>query len=128
MMKQRLIVCVVLGLLGLTLGSVLWATTETSQIEITVSPKVLVLGSAAVWVTVHTDMRFSAVDVDTVGLTLNGVPVTIIKSDARGYLVAKFNSEQVKDIVDVPDATLTLTGATADGVEFSGTDTIAVRL
>jgi len=49
------------------------------------------------------------------------------KADCRGELVAKFDEAAVKAIVEPPSATLTLTGMTIDGDEFSGSDTVKVR-
>lgn len=95
------------------------------QAEITVSPQTLVLSSkSTAWVSVHTNLPFSSVA--SASVELDGIPVAWVKSDARGYFVAKFQIGQVKGIVAPPSAELTLSGTLKDGESFSGSDTIAV--
>jgi hypothetical protein len=77
-----------------------------------------------VWVTVHADISYSSVS--SLSVTLNGVPVTYTKSDARGDLVAKFVDESIKGIVAPGNVQLTLSGTTKSGDSFSGTDTVRV--
>ena len=98
---------------------------DTEVIVITISPKTIIIGSDAEWVTVHTNIPYYKVDRST--LILNGIKVAWTKSDAKGNLVAKFDFTKVENIVNPPQATLTLTGSTNDGVSFSGSDTVAVR-
>jgi len=95
------------------------------EIDITVTPKALVLGSEGTLVTVHTNIAYYSVD--TASLTLNGIPIAWTKSDARGQLVAKFNQDDVKEIVAPPSVELVLSGLTTDGTSFSGMDTIVVK-
>ncbi len=95
------------------------------EITIKVTPRVLVLDSEGTLVTVHTDIAYYAVD--TASLTLNGIPIAWTKADARGNLVAKFNQDDVKDIVAPPSVALELSGTTTDGTSFSGTDTIVIK-
>jgi hypothetical protein len=99
------------------------AATETVNIKI--SPNTIILGSDVVWVTVHTNIPLSKVNCST--LALNDIPVAWTKADAKGNLVAKFHYAKVEEIVEPPQALLTLTGATKDGILFSGSDTVAVR-
>jgi hypothetical protein len=95
------------------------------EIDITVSPHVINIASASTVVTVHTDIAFSAVAGATV--ELNGIPIAWWKSDSRGYFVAKFVASEVKGIVEPgTTATLTLTGETKLGEEFSGSDEVDV--
>jgi hypothetical protein len=76
-------------------------------------------------VTVHTDIGYSAVDGASV--SLNGVEIAWWKSDARGNFVAKFSSNEVKDIVEAgTTATLTLEGVTKGGDEFHGSDDVKI--
>jgi len=114
-----LAVSVLIGLLTITASA--------ADIEITtkITPRALVLVSEGTVVTVHTDIAYYSVD--TASLTLNGIPISWTKSDARGQLVAKFNQDDVKNIVAPPSATLELSGTTKEGQSFSGTDTIAVK-
>jgi hypothetical protein len=95
------------------------------EISITVSPNVINIASASTVVTVHTDIAFSAV----VGASvyLNDVAIDWWKSDNQGNFVAKFEAEEVKGIVEPgTTAVLTLSGVTATGEEFSGTDEVQV--
>jgi hypothetical protein len=114
-----LAVSVLIGLISMT------ACAADLEIEIKVTPRVLVIDSEGTLVTVHTNIAYSAVD--TASLTLNGIPIAWTKSDARGQLVAKFNQSDVKDIVAPPSVLLELSGYTRSGESFSGTDTIAVK-
>ena len=97
----------------------------TEPVNIKISPNTIILESDVAWVTVHTNIPLSRVDCST--LVLNDIPVAWTKADAKGNLVAKFHHSKVEEIVEPPQATLTLAGATKDGVLFSGSDTIAVR-
>jgi hypothetical protein len=92
---------------------------------ITISPKTLFLGSEDTIVTVHSNIPYSTVD--TVSLTLNGIPAQFTKADACGDLVVKFSRADVKDIVEPGFAVLTLSGAFKDGSLFEASDTITVR-
>lgn len=118
--------CALIVMMVLAAGAgIVRAETEPVEIiEITVSPNTLFLDSAGVWVSVHTNIPYSAVE--TLSLQLNGIDVAWTKSDAQGQLVAKFNLDEVKSIVAPPSAELTLSGTTRDGVGFMGTDTIKV--
>ena len=98
---------------------------DSEAIQIKISPNTIILGSDVVWVTVHTNIPLSKVDCST--LELNDIRVAWTKADAKGNLVAKFHYSKVEAIVQPPQATLTLTGVTKDGVLFSGSDTVAVR-
>lgn len=119
----------VLGLLVMCLMAIISGTGSGTadaemKIEITVSPNTLNLESEGTWVTVHTDIPYGSVE--TLSLELNGIDVAWTKSDSKGYLVAKFNLDDVKGIIAPPDAELTLSGTTKDGISFEGTDIIEV--
>ena len=116
-------------LLALSVGSAFCAE---GDIEILVSPQTILLGSdQGEMVTVHADIPYSSVnDAAPLTLTLNGVPVNFIKSDARGDLVAKFLEDEVKAIFgddEPPTAVLTLSGITEDGTPFSGSDVVKIK-
>ena len=111
-------------LAGLVLTGPAVIADGADEIDIQVSPGVISLASKAEWVTVHADIPYSQVAGITV--TLNGVGVEFTKSDDRGYLVAKFNSGDVKDILEVGMVDLVLSGETWAGTPFTGTDTIKV--
>jgi len=94
------------------------------EITIDIAPNVLNLGSQGEVVTVHTNIAYGEVDVS--GLYLNDVLISGWKADDRGYFVAKFLMDDIKDQVDVGYCTFTLTGWTNGGDFFSGTQVIKV--
>ncbi|KPL05317.1 hypothetical protein AMJ85_11980 [candidate division BRC1 bacterium SM23_51] len=107
-----------------TTSNVFSDQTDVMSIDITVSPSTLALDSEGVWVTVHTDIAYSEVAGST--LKLNGIDVAWTKADARGDLVAKFSLDLVKEIVQPPQAELTLTGFCKDGTAIEGSDIVGV--
>ncbi len=137
---------ILLGLVSLCLvlfvgaGTVLGADTIT----IDVSPDVLGASSTGVYVTVHADIAYDAVNIDS--LTLNGeLQAVKTEEDLNGNLVAKFDLADVlalaldgDSISDSGDQgsqkgsasssplDLTFSGTTTEGSEFYGTDTIRI--
>jgi len=108
-------------------GIVLAQTT----IEISITPATLNLNEGVQEcddVTVHTNISYFDVNRET--LKLNDISVDYwTKYDDRYNLVVKFDRTEVKGIVASyvdEDVTLTLTGETLGGDEFTGTDTIRV--
>ena len=97
---------------------------DFEEIDIKVSPHTIVLSSQGVWVTVHADIPYNEVGKQV--LELNGVPFVFSKYDDRGDLVVKFNLDEVKDVVEPPEAELVLIGAKTDGSYFRGTETVRV--
>jgi hypothetical protein len=75
-------------------------------------------------VTVHTAIRFSAVDASS--LRLNGVAADGAWSDSRGNLVARFGEAEVEALVAPPSAVLTLEGMMKNGTVFAGSDAVRV--
>ena len=63
---------------------------------IDVSPNVLNLQSSGTVVTIHTNVDYNTVIASSV--FLNGIPISTYKSDDRGYFVAKFVMDEVKDL------------------------------
>lgn len=121
-MKKRI-------LSGLITLCVMLATAGTSsayEILIDVSPNILNLQSKGTVVTVHTNVDYNLVIASSV--FLNGVPISFYKSDDRGYFVAKFVMDEVKDLpLAIGELnTLLLLGATDDGLSFRGTQDIKV--
>jgi hypothetical protein len=117
-MKLSLASIVVLSVLGIS-------PLAAEAIDITVSPNVINIASQSEVVTVHTDIPYSAVSGATV--TLNGLNIYFWKSDNRGYFVAKFVAGEVKGIVEAgTTATLTLSGETRTGEDFSGSDNVRI--
>ena len=118
-------VLIVGGLVAIALASVSMVDgSDVMTIEVTVSPSTLTLTSQGQWVTVHTDIAYGAVEKTT--LELNGIAVAWTKADDRGYLVGKFNLDDVKDIVAPPSVELTMSGVLYDGIAFEGTDIVRV--
>ena len=118
-------------LFTLAVVSIIFAFTTTYSyafdIEIDVSPNVLNLQSASTIVTVHTDIDYNLVVGGTV--FLNDVAIDWWKSDDRGNFVAKFDSNEIKNLVGLDIGnynTLTLTGDTSYGEAFTGTQDIMV--
>jgi hypothetical protein len=103
------------------------ATCYGYDIEIDVSPNVLNIQSKSIVVTVHTDIAYSLVVGSTV--FLNGVPINSWKSDDRGNFVAKFLSDEVKELdgLIIGDYNiLTLNGFTTGEEAFIGTQEVLV--
>ena len=97
------------------------------EISIDVAPSVVSLDSQGQVVTVHTDIAYGAVDAWSVAL--DGLGIQSWKTDNQGNFVAKFNLDDVKEMLRSKvgtDVVVTLTGVTKDGQKFSGTDTIKV--
>jgi len=124
-MKKKLLLAACL--LGLVSGLI--ATQAYSEgdrtVSIRVAPGTIALNSKGTWVTVHAGIRYAVVDAGTV--ELNGISARLCFADDRGNLVAKFTLEAIKEIVEPPTATLTLSGATKDGEAFSGSETVKVK-
>lgn len=101
-------------------------TSGDIMISIDVSPSVINLQSNGQVVTVHTDIKYSLVSGSTV--TLNGIEISWWKSDDRGFFVAKFQIDDIKNLpLNIGEYnTLTLSGITCDGTMFSGSQEIKV--
>jgi len=126
-MKRAIVSALVLCLgLGLFMGDAFSGARSEDPLGIAVSPQTLLLGAdQGGTVAVHTEIPYGSVN--RASLELNGIPVRSTKADACGDLVAFFSEAAVKEIVSVPSATLTLSGATKTGVPFAGSDTVQVR-
>ncbi len=120
---KAIALCSCLLFLGLSVNPAPCQDSEV-RIPIEVAPNVINLQSEGVWVTVHAEIPYSTVAGLTV--TLNEISVAYTKADNRGDLVAKFEIDQVKAILDVPNADLRLYGYTKDGNAFTGTASIGV--
>lgn len=102
-------------------GIVLAQTT----IEISITPATLNLYDVVdKCVTVHTNIGYA--EGNTYEWDLNGVEAAYTKADSRGYLVVKFDREEIAENVDLgEEVTLTLTGV-KDQTTITGEDTIRV--
>ena len=100
---------------------------KAQVVEIEVAPNVINIESRGTVVTVHTDISFGFVDVST--CYLNGIFIKSYKADSRGFFVAKFNIDDVKELEGLKINgmnTLILTGKEKDGNSFSGSQEIQV--
>ena len=99
---------------------------EDILINIQVSPNVLNLQNNGQVVTIHTNIGYS--DVVASSVSLNGVTISSFKADNRGFFVAKFLMDDIKDLPLNIDAlnTLCLEGSTKAGDFFFGTQEILV--
>ena len=124
--RHLLVVCCIALVAGLMSTG---ADEAAIDVEIVVAPNVLALGSAGVWVTIHTDIAYSAVDRSTCAVEVDetAVPVARTKSDDCGNLVVKVRQADVKDVVSPGLATVVLSGQTNGGSTFAGSDTIRVK-
>ncbi len=114
-----LLVCVGIGFTALSASA-------TEVVSVQVAPHMLLLSKVQSGeVTVHVGIPFSVVVESTI--FMNGVAVSWTKADDCGNLVAKFDEESVKAVVEAPSTTLTLIGTTTGGVDFSGSDTVKVK-
>lgn len=91
---------------------------------IVISPNTLKLSKNTACVTVHTNVPIGLVNCDS--LQLEEISPVLTKADSLGHLVAKFDDEAIKAIVQPGQATLTLSGLLADGSSFTASDTITV--
>ena len=124
-MKKRMLSVCMLAVLGMFVTQAYSGGYGDLAIEVEVAPQTLQLGAdQGGEVTVHTDIPLGLVIRSTV--ELSGLPAFSTYSDSCGQLAAKFSEEDVKSLVAVPSATLTLTGLTIDGISFAGSDTVRV--
>lgn len=124
-MRNAILWVWVLAMVVLGMGIVGAANTSTSdRITITISPSTLILSRFYPSVTVHTDLPYKEADVGS--LSLEGIRVQSTYTDALGFLVAKFDGDAVKAVVDPGKARLTLIGLRKDGTFFAGSDVINV--
>ena len=119
-MKRAALILLVLTLMLGGTSAVVYAEQE---IDIVISPNVINLKTTGTWVTIHADIPFSEVVEGSV--SLEGIPVSFIKEDDNGDLVAKFAIADVKAILSKGYVELTLEGVSTSG-DFLGVDIIRV--
>lgn len=115
--------------LGLVLFLALSATPASAEVaNITVEPHSLAMGSMGGSVSVHTDIDYSEGPWGPV--TLNDLPALYTKSDLCGNLVAKFDTEAVKGMVEEASGGLLVLSfsATGEDVTYTGTDTMNITV
>ena len=118
---MRLMVPVVCTVIMLVLPALVLA--ETVQIQ--VAPATIVLKAPCPHVTIHAEMPYSSVADNTV--QINGLDADATFPDDCGNLVARIAFEKITALVEPPEAQITLTGMTEDGVQFEGMDTVRVK-
>lgn len=101
------------------------APAQADTMEIVVSPSTLNLASNGGCVTIHAEIKFSAVD--RVELYVDGQAVGKLHTfaDSRGDLVVRCGLAMIKSMVSEGVARFDLTAYTAGGA-YTGTDTIRV--
>lgn len=100
---------------------------DTIEITIDIAPNVLNIGSSGTVYTVHTDIEYWLVDFDE--CYLNGILIKSWKSDDRGFFVAKFDINAVKNLDGLKIGemnTFTMIGKTNSGEDFIGSQDIMV--
>ncbi|MFC1811099.1 hypothetical protein ACFL03_00205 [Thermodesulfobacteriota bacterium] len=117
---------VCLFMLSLTAFSLAPKDCHAFEITIDVAPNVLSLQNNGQVVTVHTDIPYD--DVELTSVHINGVLIDSWESDVRGYFVARFVMNAIKNLpLVIGDYnTFTLVGKTFSDGEFSGSQDILV--
>ena len=119
--RMILLLALVMGISG---GVILAnKAADNDGICIVISPNTLKLSKNTACITVHSNIPIGIVDCDS--LQLGGIDPVLVKADSLGHLVAKFDNEALKAIVEPGQVTLTLTGLLVDG-PFAASDTITV--
>jgi hypothetical protein len=101
------------------------ASAQAAALDMAVSPSTLNLASNGGCVSIHAEIRYSAVE--RVELYVNGTEVSELTTfaDDRGELVVRCDLDMIKAMVSEGLATFDLTAHTQDGT-YTGTDTIRV--
>ncbi|MFW6163126.1 MAG: hypothetical protein ACODAJ_10195 [Planctomycetota bacterium] len=134
MRRALLWLCVVgVAMLGVTdaavAGPVSGDPAPPGEIAIQVSPGTIALEAQTVWLTIHADIPYAAVNPETVVVEVEGKVVdwTGMFADSQGDLVVKCPIDPAKDVVeDMASATVVLSGLTWASEAFVGADTVKV--
>ena len=121
--------CIIMLALGLLLAAPATAR-QYFDGTMLVSPNTFILDHMGLTVSIHTEVKASSVLKSSVvlhGVNEASIPPLYITSDLRGNLVAKFDSDDVKMIVEVPRTELSLSGFFDSGETFTLKASIAVR-
>ena len=119
----------VLGVVAAALASlvapgVLFADDAPTVIDIQIAPSTLNLSYEGECVTVHADIPFA--QVSSLNWCLNGVPAYLIKADACGDLVAKFDVDAIAAGLEPSNVVMTRTGEEGTSNAYIGTDEVRV--
>ena len=126
---RSLLVLVLAALLLPWPGSTSMASEEVEiAVDIQISPKTIVLFATRTgnWVTVHADIPYVDVDLES-PLTLNAVEAEFAKPDDYGDLVAKVRLTELRGELEPGLNVLLFEGHTTDGTPFAGSGTVFVR-
>ena len=97
--------------------------------SITVSPNVLILDKPGSSFSIHSNIDYSLVIIDSLELTADGENIDPFRASADdiGDLVIKVKRQVIQDIAKVGSMTITLTGDKIDGSVIDVSDTISVK-
>ena len=120
---MAMIVCLLAGLVSANKAS------GDDGDSITVSPRVLILGKLGSSFSIHSNIDYSSVVLDSLELTADGNDINTFRtsSDSIGDLVIKLKRQVIQDIATPGPMTFTLKGEKTDGEEFEASDTITVK-
>lgn len=134
MRRALLWLCVaMLGATGAAIsGPVSGDPAPEGEIAIQVSPGTIALNAQTVWLTIHANIPYGAVDPQWVVVEVQGTEVawTAMFDDSLGDLVVKCPIGPVRDLFgdddEVSSADVVLIGVTKGGEDFVGYDTVKV--
>ena len=128
--------CWTMGVLGVVLaigvGSGLAARSGrdggdgVGDLEMYVSPGMIVLSAPCNWVTIHTDVPYCRDDVVEAKVNDQDVPSWSYFDD-RGFLVVKIRFDVVADLALPPSVDISLTVVKVDGKELTAVATVRVK-
>jgi len=117
--------------LGLMVATLSAAPAADLSIDITVSPKVMVLSAPTKYVHIHSNILMKLVDRPSLGVTVDGETLDWtsfgVFADSRGLMVIKIDQDLVDPLVAPGSATFVVAGSTTGGESFEGADTIRVK-
>ncbi len=98
--------------------------------EVRIVPRTINLASKGRWITSYIWLPedYNVADIDPNSVLLEDeIQAELLRVDEEQQVaIAKFNREELRDILNVGQAELTITGQLTDGTAFEGTDTIRV--
>ena len=100
------------------------------QTDLRIVPRTINLASSGKWITAFLRLSegYNVADIDSNSILLKYEiePDSLRIDEAEQVAIARFNREDVQDILHVGEIELTITGRLTDGTVFEGTDTIKV--
>ena len=97
--------------------------------SITVSPEVLILEKPGSNFSIHSNIKYSSVVIDSLKLTADGKEISPFKAsaDSIGDLVIIVKRQLIQDVAKVGTMTINLKGEKTDGSAIDVSDTIKVK-